>query len=229
MEVKYIHESIIEAAAFKLLGEYGLKFGEVTQPPIPVEEIIDSHLKLDYGFDDLPLSLEIPDVLGATWVQLKKIRIDQSLDPTEYPAKIGRYRFTVAHELGHWQLHKGQILENSSSFFEMEQKPAIVCRKVSAKKPIEKQADKFAGFLLMPKQMVQNKWKEIRGSLEPYVAADEISDLSERWGLAEDNQPTVQLAKQLAKIFNVSGQAMQIRLINLKLILTQKPEKGLFP
>ena len=136
MEVKYIHESKIEAAAFKLLGEYGQKFGEVTQPPIPVEEIIDSHLKLDYGFDDLPSSLEIPDVLGATWVQFKKIRIDQSLDPTEYPAKIGRYRFTVAHELGHWQLHKSQILENSNSFFETQQKPAIVCRKVSAKKPL---------------------------------------------------------------------------------------------
>jgi len=228
MEVKYIHESKIEAAAFKLLGEYGQKFGEVTQPPIPVEEIIDSHLKLDYGFDDLPSSLEIPDVLGATWVQFKKIRIDQSLDPTEYPAKIGRYRFTVAHELGHWQLHKSQILENSNSFFETQQKPAIVCRKVSAKKPIEIQADKFAGFLLMPKQMVQNKWKEIVGSLEPYVAVDEISDISERWGLAEDNQPTVQIAKQLAKIFNVSGQSMQIRLVNLKLILTQTPEKGLF-
>ncbi len=228
MEVKYIHESKIEAAAFKLLGEYGQKFGEVTEPPIPVEAIIESCLKLDYGFDDLPASLEIPDVLGATWVKLKKIRIDQSLDPSEYPAKIGRYCFTVAHEIGHWQLHKGQILENSSSLFETEQKPAIVCRKVSAKKPIEIQADKFAGFLLMPKQMVQNKWKEICGSLEPYIAVDEISCLSEHWGLAEDNQPTVQIAKQLAKIFNVSGQAMQIRLVNLGLILTRQPQKGLF-
>ena len=228
MEVKYIHESKIEPAAYKLLGEYGQKFGEVAHPPIPVEEIIESCLQLDYGFDDLPSSLEIPDVLGATWVQLKKIRIDQSLDPSEYPAKIGRYCFTVAHEIGHWQLHRSQILENSSSLFETPQKPAIVCRKVSGKKPIEKQADKFAGYLLMPKQMVQNKWTEVFGNLEPYVAVDEISDLSERWGLAEDDQPTVQRAKQLAKIFNVSGQAMQIRLINMKLILTEKPDKGLF-
>lgn len=228
MEVRYIHDSQLETAAFKLLAEYGAKYGEIKKPPIPVEEIIESHLQLDYGFDDLSKLLDTTDVLGATWVKLKKICIDQSLDPSTDSAVLGRYRFTAAHEIGHWQLHRNQILENAKNLFETKEKPAIVCRKASAKQKIEIQADRFAGFLLMPKHIVENEWKGRYGSLEPYVAVDEIFDLNARFGQPEKNQPTVKLAKQLAKIFNVSGQAMQIRLINLGLILTRQPQKGLF-
>ncbi len=32
--------------------------------------------------------------------------IDESLDPKKNPAKEGRYRFTLAHEGGHWRLHR---------------------------------------------------------------------------------------------------------------------------
>jgi hypothetical protein len=32
--------------------------------------------------------------------------IDESLDPDEKPAKEGRYRYTAAHEVGHWRLHR---------------------------------------------------------------------------------------------------------------------------
>jgi hypothetical protein len=228
MKVKYLTENKIETAAFNLLVAYGQKYGQITKPPIPVEEIIESHLQLDYGFDDLASLLSIPDVLGATWVGNRKIRIDQSLDPTEHPAIEGRYRFTAGHELGHWLLHKDQIAERSGGLFETDTKPSIMCRTKLAKEPIEWQADMFAGFLLMPKELIHNAWKGLFGTLEPYVAVDEISDLSSRWGLAEDNRPTVKVAKQLAQMFNVSGQAMQIRLIGMNLILTKEPEKGLF-
>ncbi|MEN6386029.1 MAG: ImmA/IrrE family metallo-endopeptidase [Phycisphaerales bacterium] len=227
MEVKYIHDGQLETAAFKLLVEYGVKYGEIRKPPIPVEEIIESYLQLDYGFDDLSKLLNTQDVLGATWVKLKKICIDQSLDPSVDSGVLGRYRFTAAHEIGHWQLHRAQLLEDDQNLFETIQKPAIVCRKVFAKQPIEIQADRFASFLLMPKHIVQNEWQLRYGSLEPYNAVAEISDINARFGQT-DRQPTTQVAKQLAKVFNVSGQAMQIRLVNLGLILTKRPEMKLF-
>lgn len=228
MNVKYLPKSHIETAAFNLLVVYGQKFGELSKPPIPVDEIIESHLQLDYGFDDLSAVLSMPDVLGATWVQNRKICIDQSLDPTENPSMEGRYRFTAAHELGHWCLHRRRILENSSGLFETQSKPSFICRTSLAKEPIERQADMFAGYLLMPKELIHNAWKSIFGTLDAYVAVNEIKNLSARWGLAEDNQPTVKVAKQLAQMFKVSGQAMQIRLIEMNLILTKEPEKGLF-
>ncbi len=226
---KYLPESDIEAEALCLLSEYGRKFGTVTQPPVPVDQILEAHLGLTLDLDDLPALIEQAGVLGATCVQERRILIDQSLDPSVFPAKLGRYRFTVAHELGHWVLHRHAFLEDPAQgrLFDGHLKPAIVCRSGS-KERVEWQADCFAGHLLMPKAMVLAAWREAHGSLEPYIAADELADLSARWGLAEDSRPTVKVARDLARQFDVSGQAMQIRLVGLGLVRTTKPEPDLF-
>lgn len=63
--------------------------------------------------------------------------------------------FTIAHELGHWILHKKE-LENDP------RKYAILYRKpigATNNDPIEKQANCFAGNLLVPKKMLL-KYKE---------------------------------------------------------------------
>jgi len=230
MKPKYLREKDIEAATLCLLADYAKRFGVVERPPIPVEPILESHLDLQFSLDDLSKMLDIPDVLGATWILDRRVVIDQTLDPSEHPKKEGRYRFTVAHEIGHWELHRHAYLGEArqGGLFGQVAKPSIVCRARSKKDPLEWQADTFAGYLLMPKEMVFQAWREVQGGLDPYVAVDEISDLSARWGLAEDETPTVSAARDLAQRFQVSGQAMQIRLVGLGLILTKTPEPGLF-
>lgn len=177
----------------------------------------------------MPKRLNIPDVLGATWIQEKKVLIDSSLDPTINSSMEGRYRFTIGHELGHWELHRHLFLKDprQTSLFEIIKEPSIVCRKRDKKVPMEWQADCFAGHLLMPKDMIFNVWEETSGSLAPYLATDEIADLSTRFSLDEENTPTVEVARNIAKDFHVSGQAMQIRLIGLGLIRTEAPIPGL--
>ena len=200
----------------------------VIQPPVPVEEIIEAHLGLAFDIEDLPRLLNVRDVLGATWFRSREVKIDQSLDPTVFPSKLGRYRFTVAHEIGHWELHRHRYLsaEGQAAMFAGEDRP-VVCRS-NDKSPLEWQADCFAGYLLMPKEMVFAQWESIYGSREPYVAADEIADLKARWGLGDDERPTVEAARQMAPVFEVSAQAMQIRLVELGLILDRVPEPRLF-
>jgi len=217
-------------AGISLLGEYGRRFGVVESPPIPAEEIMECFLELELGFDDLPRWLGMPDVLGATWVGEKRVLIDESLDATLPTVVEGRYRFTVAHEIGHWQLHRRYFQNDpaQASLFAETPEPSIACRTSSRKDPIEWQADYFAGQLLMPKDMVFRVWEAQDGSLEPYVAVDEIDDLSARWSLAEDRTPTVSAARELAEEFGVSGQAMQIRLLGLRLIKTEQPAPDLF-
>lgn len=229
-KVRFLPIKRIENASVRLLTDYGEKYGHITGPPIPAEEILEAHLGLSFEFDDLPKRLDIPDVLGATWVQDRRVVVDQSLDPTECPSKEGRYRFTLVHEIGHWELHRHLFLENlaQGTLLKEEKEPSIVCRASSRRDPMEWQADTFSGFLLMPKEMVRSAWKARCGSLEPYVAAEEIADLSARWGLAEDERPTVEIARELAQEFKVSGQAMQIRLIGLGLIRTEAPVPDLF-
>lgn len=227
---KFLKPEEIENASLKLIAQYERKFGAVIKPPIPVEEILEAHLELGFDFEDLAGAFGVDDVLGATWIQERRVAVDQSLDPLEYPAKEGRYRFTVAHELGHWELHRHYFLADAAqlSLFDEEPKPPIVCRTSSRKDPMEWQADHFAGYLLMPGDLVFNAWEAIHGNREPYIAKREMADLSSKWGLAENAQPIVETARTLAREFNVSGQAMQIRLIGLGLIKTKQPGPDLF-
>jgi hypothetical protein len=228
-KVRFLREEEIESAVLDLLAGYGSKYGAVLAPPVPVEEILEAHLDLSFELGDLPALLGIPDVLGATWVRQRKVKIDQSLDPTLDSSKEGRYRFTVSHEVGHWELHRHHYLvtEQDSLFVADKAAEPIVCRS-GARDQMEWQANSFAGHLLMPKKMVVAAWEAMHGTREPYVAAEEIADLNARWGLGQDDCPTVQVSREMSRAFKVSGQAMQIRLIGLGLIRTKVPEKDLF-
>jgi hypothetical protein len=52
--------------------------------PVPVEEVLEAHLKLTLDFDDLHTKLGIsmvgaePEVFGALWVHSREIFVDQS-------------------------------------------------------------------------------------------------------------------------------------------------------
>jgi hypothetical protein len=113
--VPYLSDEVIERDAAALLAEYAQARGTAIIPPVPIENIVEKHLKIGIEFDDthrlfgVPrsgLGLE-PDILGAMFFDEARIVIDESLDPEENPAKEGRYRFTLAHEGGgHWRLHR---------------------------------------------------------------------------------------------------------------------------
>src|ERR1700694_4160477 len=110
MKVKYLSKQQIEWNTEKLLADFGKSFGVVEQPPIPVEEILETHLKLTMEFDNLTSRLGFPDILGALWAPDRLVAIDESLDPNEYPQREGRYRYTVGHEIGHWEQHRHYFL-----------------------------------------------------------------------------------------------------------------------
>ena len=42
----------------------------------------------------------------ALWVNERRVEIDQRFDPHANPKMLGRYHFTLAHEAGHWRLHR---------------------------------------------------------------------------------------------------------------------------
>lgn len=215
-----------------LLRRYGEQYGTIAEPPIPIEEIVECTLDLSFEFDDLMGKFNCPDVLGASWLEEKRVVIDESLDPGVHSEKEGRYRFTVAHEVGHWILHAPAILakKRQPNLFDMSNdEPSIICRTSSAKEPMEWQADFFAGHLLMPETMVKSAWKNLTGSYESKNVAAEVQNRRTALNLAEEEpDPVCQTSKDMAKIFKVSAQAMQIRLLNLKLLVTKQVSKELF-
>ena len=229
MKVKFLEEKAIEAEAALLLKAYEQQFDMRIAPPVPIEEIIECHLELDLRFGNLEIRFGRKEVLGAIWIKEKKIVVDESIDPTTYPAKNGRYRFTLGHEVGHWVLHRGYYFAQSLQFdlFGASDQPSIVCRNGDTA-PIEWQANAFSACVLMPKELVQDAWEQKQGTLRPYDATDDVRVLSSKWSSGEDEVPIVQIAREMAGPFQVSPQAMQIKLTGLGLIQLHKESSALF-
>jgi Zn-dependent peptidase ImmA (M78 family) len=242
-DVPYLKKEVIESEVALVLAEYGRQHGQVTAPPIPIDEIVELHLKLTLEIMDLQQIFGFGDVHGAIWFRSQRVGIDQSLDPARIPAKRGRYHFTPAHEAGHWRLHRRLYLRRMDQpvlFADQEQKPDYVCRSSEKKKPVEWQADQFAANLLRPRELVKQAWSDWHGSLGP-IALDDLQDVRRKNLTAEvlrrggfkagdsasDDMVLEHCSRPLADRFQVSAEAMRIRLEDMG-FLVRKREVSLF-
>ncbi|TSC79899.1 MAG: hypothetical protein G01um101425_376 [Candidatus Peregrinibacteria bacterium Gr01-1014_25] len=104
-----------------------------------------------------------------------------------------RKRFTIAHEIGHYLLHKNEntFLDHHENF------DMVKFRKNSSPKTQEeREANSFAAALLMPAKLLKKNFTSLQGVMS-------------------NSQEIIQL---LAKKYAVSPDAMRYRLINLQLI-----------
>jgi hypothetical protein len=250
-KVPYLQEEQIERDAAALLAEYAQARGAIIEPPIPIEDIVEKHLKLGIEFDDMHRRLNHPrsgfgldpDILGAIFFDERRIVIDESLDPEENPSREGRYRFTLAHEGGgHWRLHRHLFVKDPAqvSLFSNLPSASVVCRSSQAKEPVEWQADFYASCLLMPRKMVFATWDEAfpdrkQRVLQPAMPIDhpfvEIDRLrcgtSGTYFTGDDDVVLEHFAKPFAERFLVSPIAMRIRLEKLGLLHRVVPRQRL--
>jgi hypothetical protein len=216
---RYYRYEEFEGKAQALLSQYHRQFPTTPVTEIPVDEIIESLLGLDLVYDDLARLFACKDILGAINIHEKAIFVDASLMPERHPSREGRFRFTLAHELGHWVLHRFDVApKEQGSLFRDEGTGHILCRKATRYEQREWQANQFAACLLMPSVQVHAGWLAVTGSADPLtVAPNEL--LNRRWALGEDFLPAHPVAREMAGIFRVSNQAMQIRLERIGLFV----------
>ncbi|MFH1918570.1 MAG: ImmA/IrrE family metallo-endopeptidase [Planctomycetota bacterium] len=118
-----------------------------------------------------------------------------------YLSRPGRYRFTLAHEVGHVVLHAD--LYRSRRFRSVDQWRAFV-NSIPEKEHswLEYQAYSFAGLVLVPASPLRSAAEECVG-----MVRSEGIDLSENWDFAWSR-----IAAFLAKRFEVSSQVVEKRL-----------------
>jgi len=184
-------------------------------PPIPVEAIANLACKLS--------------VKGIKGLSVSEEEIAGFLDPKagliayEEEAVVGRQRFSIAHEIGHYIVHylpREQAAQSPSLFQSAEVGPQVYFRCTPADMELswadlqplrqtkvvlspdeirrlkeeerhaeqEVEANTFAAELLMPADLVRQLSREYRGDVDA-----------------------------LKQVFNVSRQAMEVRLVSLKL------------
>jgi hypothetical protein len=215
-KVDWLPKTGIHQKSIELLAEWNAFIGQKVDPPIPVEAIAEKYLGISVGFDDLEGLLGISDVLGATWVEEKKMVINSSLlDGNE-----GRISFTCSHEIGHWILHRKYLhygFTRAARDSGMHN-PTVVCRASASKLRGEWQADYFSGCLLMPREAVEAAYRKIFGP-QPLVMYNERSCFNPRNPLVLD--PAHDSAKEIAwrvieegNFTNVSKEAMCYRLLD---------------
>ncbi|MCU0421650.1 MAG: ImmA/IrrE family metallo-endopeptidase [Bacteroidia bacterium] len=168
----------IERITIQILNEY-----QIEELPIPVNEIAKKRgLEIkayDLG-EDVSGVLVIKD--GAGFI---------GYNPTE--SKV-RQRFTIAHELGHFELHRDDL--ESALFIDKQFKVEFRNQDSSTgEMQREREANAFAASILMPEKLLKN----------------EI--VNHHFELSDDDN-----LQELAQLFNVSVSAMTFRLMNLKLL-----------
>ena len=148
MEFNQLSHNDIEKEAKQFLATF---FADSDTPhvlPIPIESIAEHYLGYDIEISDEGVFAN-PMVLGGIIFNEKKIMVNAATEAHE-----GRYSFTLAHEIGHHVLHK--------AIFEAAHNEQMVCRE-DANKPIEeRQADHFAGALLMPAEIVKQLYRDLK-------------------------------------------------------------------
>ncbi len=233
-------ERIQEETAL-LLAEHADRTGRPTAVPIPIEDILEFHLGLTFEIANLNAVFNVADVLGALWIYEKTVRVDSSLDPIDNPKKLGRFRFTLAHEAGHWRLHRQYFIDNPEQFklYGNDGKSVCVCRSSEGLKAIEWQANYFAAHLLMPGNILRDAWEQWRGGqvvvcledLWHEFSEDEIrNEIAQRSDAHRADHHTAENAvmemfvRPLAAQFEVSSEAMRIRLEEAGFLLRQRSQ-----
>lgn len=97
-----------------------------------------------------------------------------------YKRNIGHQNFTLAHELGHWFLHRGVNSFDNDGYITSEKKPKI-----------EKEASNFAGELLYPQKLADQdyktaKKKDLFDRDNRALLGDYVDELCHKYGVSYD-------------------------------------------
>ena len=116
--------------------------------PIPIEKIVEFRLQIDIV--PLPGLEDAFGVVGFTSSDLREISVDQYV----YEHQPGRYRFTLAHEVGHVMLHAN--LFKSQRFRNIEDWKKLIKKLPEFEyRSLKWQAYSFGGLVLAPADLLK--------------------------------------------------------------------------
>jgi len=222
-KVSWLSKAQISHETDELLDQWAIFTEQEVKPPIPVEAIAEKYLEFTLEYDNLDEILGIPDVLGATWAEGKRMVINTSL----LNGAEGRITFTCSHEIGHWILHRKYLFDRFTGLDDLSdgEQPDVVCRMSASKLRGEWQADYFGSCLLMPREEVEYAYMKTFGTT-PLLIYNEKSCFGRN--NPEVLDPALDTAKEIAQkvivegnFGNVSKEAMCYRLNELGLLINR--------
>jgi len=188
--------------------EFAEKYNTDGILPFPVEEIIEFDLEIN--IIPIPNLQRDLDIEGFTSSDLKSIYVDQFVMEN----RLYRYRFTLAHELGHIELHADIFRQfPCNSISEWKERYSAIGE--SDYNWLEWQANCFAGLLLVPTSALKYHFEKALETEE----MSKITKIFKKRQITEDSIDCLLeiLAGKLVKLFDVSTQVLKIRMEKEKL------------
>lgn len=192
IEAPYLPYDVLRQRAKQFLSQYHSS----REPPVPIEEIVEFQFEMDIVPE--PGLHEHFDVDSYITHDLKEIRVDESV----YQSRPGRYRFSLAHELGHRVLH--QEVFSCLTFSTIGEWKHAISNVIPEKQYgyLEFQASSFAGLILVPSTELRQEYEEVCKVLEAHgLSMDEDSEV------ARDL-----VSQRIAEPFGVSSAVVKRRL-----------------
>lgn len=155
------------------------RYNPRTLIPFPFRDIFEAE---DISFSFLPDDRKFDGISGAIYFSGDDVRIF-----VKEGEKKERQQFTIAHELGHYFLHRDDLKQKGGAL-DPENVLTMYRSDLGLDSDKEREANYFAGSLIMPKEKVKKAWKK-------------LTDI-----------------ERCAEVFDVSKSAMAVRLSVLHLI-----------
>lgn len=198
--VPWIQVAEIRKAAEEVLFQYHPRL----EIPVPIDIIIER----DYGIDIVPVAGLKEEMENDAFISrdFTTIHVDQHI----YFNVEVRYRFSLAHELGHRILHRRIFQELK---FATIDEWIEVYQSIDADNygRLEYQANTFAGYLLIPESALDVEFSSAVSSLKDQLSQAKGKGISREMYL----EPVIgSISRKLAPGFNVSVICMENRLKN---------------
>lgn len=216
--VPYLKSTDIEGIAYEVLGKYcpaALKTPRMT----PIGDILQGLFtntglllaRQDLGYKDTA------KILGKVNFPKKTLFLDVSLDGERKAA----FRFTAAHEIGHWVLHRHRWIKlrlspraNPMDEFTDDEKSMYRLDQRTPKEWLEFQANVFAASLIMPREPFG------RAVVKAQLEMDIVRNLGVVFLTADvhGTRTFQELVMKLSHVYDVSRESVKVRLRTLKML-----------
>ncbi len=215
MHIPYLSDTEIENVANKLT-----KNDEETKIQlVKCFSLLDKDLSFDpfscaksLGLEYVSKVMEEDYQLGCYDVGANRIVLNQT-----GLSNYNRYRFTMAHELGHYILHSHLFKEQGIVSVGESEYTLVISKNYSHR--LEYQANKFASCLLMPKEIVSVLYSFFFEIFVHQRYGDRFHPLYYNPQQPETWQSYNGIVGNMARLLDVSRQAMEIRLKSLGLLI----------
>lgn len=195
----------------KYAEEFLRKHSADDKLPAPIEEIIEFDLRIDIiPFPELQRSFDIEGFISG---DLSCIYVDDFI----FLNRPARYRFTLAHEIGHFILHK-DLIETIRPKSIADWKDFILNVDEEVYDWLEWQAYTFAGLLLVPRKFLSKDFQQQINVLKDKIELVKFRNLPK-----DSYQEYVidAIASKLIKTYDVSRDVLIKR-------IEKEIEKGMF-